>query len=70
VLSDWNMPNRTGIELLRDLRARGNAVPFGFVTSEGSQEMRETAERAGAMFLIAKPFTPESFEDALAGVLA
>ena len=70
VLSDWNMPNKTGIELLRDLRSRGNAVPFGFVTSEGSQEMREIAERAGAMFVIAKPFTPESFEDALAGVLA
>ena len=70
VLSDWNMPHKTGLELLRDLRAQGNAVPFGFVTSEGSQEMRETAERAGAMFVIAKPFTPESFEDALAGVLA
>lgn len=69
VLSDWNMPNKTGIELLRDLRGSGNAVPFGFVTSEGSQEMRETAEQAGAMFLIAKPFTPESFESALSGVL-
>jgi two-component system chemotaxis response regulator CheY len=69
VLSDWNMPNKTGIELLRDLRGSGNAVPFGFVTSEGSAEMRETAEQAGAMFLIAKPFTPESFEAALAGVL-
>lgn len=69
VLSDWNMPNKTGIELLQDLRACGNAVPFGFVTSEGSPEMRETAEAAGAMFLIAKPFTAESFETALAGVL-
>lgn len=69
VLSDWNMPNKTGIELLRDLRGTGNPVPFGFVTSEGSPEMRETAEQAGAMFLIAKPFTPESFESALAGML-
>ena len=31
--------------------------------------MRETAERAGAAFLIAKPFTPEAFEQALAGIL-
>jgi two-component system chemotaxis response regulator CheY len=69
VLSDWNMPNKTGIELLRDLRGRGNDVPFGFVTSEGSPEMRQTAEEAGAMFLIAKPFTAESFESALSGVL-
>ncbi len=69
VLSDWNMPNKNGIDLLRDLRSRGNLVPFGFVTSEGSAEMREIADRAGALFLIAKPFTPESFEAALGGVL-
>ena len=69
VLSDWNMPNKTGIELLRDLRGSGNPVPFGFVTSEGSEEMRETAQAAGALFLIAKPFTPEHFESALVGML-
>ncbi len=69
VLSDWNMPNMTGIELLEALRASGNTVPFGFVTSEGSPEMRTTAERAGAEFLIAKPFTPEAFEQALGGML-
>jgi two-component system chemotaxis response regulator CheY len=69
VLSDWNMPHKTGIELLRDLRGGGNAVPFGFVTSEGSEEMRETARSAGAMFVIAKPFTPDHFESALAGML-
>ncbi len=41
VLSDWNMPNMLGIDCLRALRARGSAVPFGFVTSEGSPEMRD-----------------------------
>lgn len=65
VLSDWNMPNMTGIELLNALRGSGNDVPFGFVTSEGSEDMRDLAERAGALFLIAKPFTPEAFRDAL-----
>lgn len=69
VLSDWNMPNKTGIELLTTLRSLGNGVPFGFVTSEGSEEMRTVAEDAGALFVIAKPFTPESFEAALSGVL-
>src|SRR3954452_21765097 len=39
VLSDWNMPELTGIELLRSLCANGLMVPFGFVTSEGSPEM-------------------------------
>ena len=69
VLSDWNMPERTGIEMLQALRAGGDAVPFGFVTSEGSQEMRDKAAAAGALFLIAKPFTPEQFADALEPVL-
>ena len=70
VLSDWNMPEMTGIECLEALRASGSQVPFGFVTSEGSPEMREKAATAGALFLIAKPFTEETFRDALDGVLA
>jgi two-component system chemotaxis response regulator CheY len=69
VLSDWNMPEMTGIELLRELRSSGEQVPFGFVTSEGSPEMRQAAEDAGALFLIAKPFTPEAFREALEPVL-
>lgn len=70
ILSDWNMPEMTGIELLHALRAEGFQTPFAFVTSEGSPEMRETADAAGALFLIAKPFTPESFRDAIEPVLA
>jgi two-component system chemotaxis response regulator CheY len=70
VLSDWNMPEMNGIDCLAALRARGSQVPFGFVTSEGSDEMRARAAAAGALFLIAKPFTPETFDEALTGVLA
>jgi two-component system chemotaxis response regulator CheY len=69
VLCDWNMPEMNGIDLLTALRAGGRDVPFGFVTSEGSPEMREMAESAGALFLIAKPFTPEAFREALLPVL-
>jgi two-component system chemotaxis response regulator CheY len=70
ILSDWNMPEMTGIELLRALRGSGSTIPFYFVTSEGSDEMRETAEQAGALGLITKPFTPESFASALAQVVS
>ena len=70
VLSDWNMPEMTGIECLEALRASGSQVPFGFVTSEGSPEMREKAANAGALFLIAKPFNEDTFKDALDGVIA
>lgn len=69
VLSDWNMPGMDGITLLGTLRRQGHTLPFGFVTSEGSQEMRARAARAGADFVIAKPFTPEAFTEALAPVL-
>ena len=69
VLSDWNMPEMSGIELLRALRGQGDETPFGFVTSEGSAEMRQRAAQAGALFLIAKPFTPEAFQHVLEPVL-
>jgi two-component system chemotaxis response regulator CheY len=70
VLSDWNMPEMTGIELLSELNARKVAVRFGFVTTEGTADMRATATAAGALFLIAKPFTPEQFEAALRPILS
>lgn len=66
VLSDWNMPEMTGIEFLRALRAAGKFVRFGFVTSESTPEMRQMAQQAGAMFLIAKPFTAENFTELFA----
>jgi len=70
ILSDWNMPNMTGIECLEALRSSGSQVPFGFVTSEGSPEMREKATNAGAIFLIAKPFNEDTFKEHLDGVIA
>jgi two-component system chemotaxis response regulator CheY len=69
VLSDWNMPEMSGIDLLDALRSGGSTVPFGFVTSEGSDDMRARASASGALFLIAKPFTPEAFGEALAPVM-
>lgn len=69
VLSDWNMPEMTGLELLMELRRRENRVRFGFVTTEGSEDMRATAAAAGALFLIAKPFGPEQFGHVLTPIL-
>jgi len=66
VLSDWNMPRMSGIELLEKLAAAGLKFIFGFITTEASVEMRRRATTAGASFLIAKPFTPDSLREALA----
>lgn len=65
ILSDWNMPNMTGLEFLADLRANGDTTPFGFVTSESNPAMREKALGAGAQFLLTKPFTGERFAEVI-----
>ncbi|WP_437223583.1 response regulator [Planctomicrobium sp. SH661] len=70
VISDWNMPEMKGIELLNSLRQSGQTVRFGFVTSESGSAVREEALAAGAAFIVTKPFTAQSFEDALKPFLA
>lgn len=69
IISDWNMPEMTGIEFLQKLREGGDETPFGFVTTEISQEMRQLATEGGARFLIGKPFTSDDFHDALCDVI-
>ena len=69
ILSDWNMPNKTGIEFLRELRATGNTTPFGFVTSESNPEMRTIAIEAGASFLLVKPFDADRFAEVVGAVV-
>lgn len=66
VLSDWNMPEMTGIEFLQALNEKGITPTFGFVTSESTPEMHELATANGARFLVSKPFTADSLDAALA----
>ena len=66
ILSDWNMPEMGGVDLLRELRARGCNVAFGFVTPEPpTAQMRERAFEAGAQFMLAKPLSVQRFRDLL-----
>jgi two-component system chemotaxis response regulator CheY len=69
ILSDWNMPEMSGIDFLLRVRAEQNQVPFGFITSETSSGIREIAMNSGANFLISKPFTPEDVQKALSPFL-
>ena len=69
ILSDWNMPNKTGIEFLIELRASGNKTTFGFVTSESNPAMKEQAIAAGASFLLTKPFDADRFAEVVGSVV-
>jgi two-component system chemotaxis response regulator CheY len=68
ILADWNMPNMTGIEMLRAMREAGNRTPVGFVTSESTTEIRVEAQQAGASFFLSKPIDSEQLEVALSSV--
>ncbi|MFT5523732.1 MAG: two-component system chemotaxis response regulator CheY [Pirellulaceae bacterium] len=70
VLSDWNMPKMSGIELLDAVRDSGNDLRFVFITSESSPETKAEAEDAGAECVITKPFTVNTMCEALEPLLA
>jgi two-component system chemotaxis response regulator CheY len=69
VLADWNMPEMSGLELLQALRAEGRALPFCFITTEATPELKKVALDAGAALVIAKPFTADSLRMGLAPYL-
>jgi two-component system chemotaxis response regulator CheY len=69
ILSDWNMPEMSGIDFLVQVRASNSRVPFGFITSEASKEIKALAMKSGATFLITKPFSSEDMQDALSPIL-
>ena len=56
VLTDWSMPNRNGLELVRDIRATGSVVPIIMVVTEAEDERIDEAIQAGADDYLTKPF--------------
>jgi two-component system chemotaxis response regulator CheY len=72
VISDWNMPNLTGLELLKRVRANPKLakLPFVLLTSETERDQVTEAILAGVNQYIVKPFTPKSFEDKIKAVWA
>lgn len=69
VLSDWNMPGMSGLDLLKTVKAEDVDLKFGFVTTEATPDMIAIAMEAGSDFMVAKPFTPENFEQTLGPLL-
>jgi two-component system chemotaxis response regulator CheY len=65
IVSDWNMPNMTGIELLKAVRADQQIkhLPFMMITAEAKRENIIEAAMAGASGYIVKPFTAATLEE-------
>ncbi|HTM08452.1 MAG TPA: chemotaxis response regulator CheY [Verrucomicrobiae bacterium] len=67
VISDWNMPQMTGIELLRAIRSDTSLkdVPVLMVTAEAKKENIVEAVQAGVNNYIVKPFSAETLQEKL-----
>lgn len=67
IISDWNMPNMTGLELLTYVRSGDGMkkVPFLMITAEAQKENIIQAAKAGVSQYIVKPFTAESLQQKL-----
>lgn len=62
VVSDWNMPKITGLELIKVIRSDDalKHIPFLMVTAEAQQENIIEAVKSGVSNYIVKPFTAET----------
>jgi two-component system chemotaxis response regulator CheY len=67
VVTDWNMPGMTGIELLKSIRADAKLakLPVLMVTAEAKREQIVEAAQCGVNGYIIKPFTAETLKDKL-----
>lgn len=72
IVSDWNMPNMTGLEFLKAVRAdpRFKHLPFLMVTAEAEKENIIEAVKNGVSNYIVKPFTGATLQEKLAKVFA
>ncbi|WP_031385693.1 response regulator [Desulfonatronum thiodismutans] len=61
IITDLNMPNMDGIELIRQVRALPNYkfVPIVMLTTESQAEKKQVGKEAGATGWIVKPFKPD-----------
>ncbi len=67
VITDWNMPNMTGLELVQEIRKdpQLKEIPVLMVTAEAKKENVIAAIKAGVNNYIVKPFTAETLKEKL-----
>jgi len=65
VLTDWNMPNKSGLEVIQEIRAMGSQVPIIMITTEAEKSRVIEAIRAGVSDYLVKPFDREMLRQKL-----
>lgn len=65
LLVDVRMPGMSGIDLLKELRHRGSALPAILMTGHGNKELQQQAIDAGALNVLEKPFQIQHLKDIL-----
>ncbi len=70
VISDWNMPNMDGLEMLKNIRADAaiGKMPVLMVTAEAKKENIIAAAQAGANGYVVKPFTAATLDEKLSKI--
>jgi two-component system chemotaxis response regulator CheY len=71
IISDWNMPNMTGMDFLKAVRADESlkAIPFIMVTAEGKKENVIAAVQAGVSNYVVKPFNAATLKEKMVKVI-
>jgi len=65
VLTDWNMPGKTGLEVTQEIRAQDPNVPIIMITTEAEKTRVIEAIQAGVTDYLVKPFTPDTLQQKL-----
>jgi len=65
VLTDWNMPGKTGIELIQEIRSKDPQVPIIMITTEAEKGRVLQAIQAGVSDYLVKPFTADTLREKL-----
>lgn len=69
IITDINMPNKNGIQLIEEVRKIDSDIPILALTTESEDDMRKKGAEAGADGWIVKPFRPAQFLDIVRQVL-
>jgi len=65
ILTDWNMPNKSGLEVVQEIRAINTQIPIVMITTEAEKRRVVEAIKAGVSDYLVKPFDSDALREKL-----